>query len=96
MDKRATSIISYITLIGWLIAYCAGDKEGAKFHLNQSLVLHLASLIVSACTHIPLIGGIVCPVLNIIILVFWVIGLIYACENKEQEVPILGSIKILN
>lgn len=38
MDKKTTGIVSYITLIGWLIAFCAGDKEGAKFHLNQSLV----------------------------------------------------------
>ena len=45
MDKKTTGIVSYITLIGWLIAFCAGDKEGAKFHLNQSLVLYLASLI---------------------------------------------------
>ena len=31
MDKKTTGIVSYITLIGWLIAFCAGDKEGAKF-----------------------------------------------------------------
>ena len=42
MDKKTTGIVSYITLIGWLIAFCAGDKEGAKFHLNQSLVLYLS------------------------------------------------------
>ena len=27
MDKKTTGIGSYITLIGWLIAFCAGDKE---------------------------------------------------------------------
>lgn len=35
MDKKTTGIVSYITLIGWLIAFCAGDKEGAKFHLTS-------------------------------------------------------------
>ena len=39
MDKKTTGIVSYITLIGWLIAFCDGDNEGAKFHLKQSLVL---------------------------------------------------------
>ena len=39
MDKKTTSWVSYITFIGWIIAYLAGDKEGAKFHLNQSLVI---------------------------------------------------------
>ncbi|MDD6306936.1 MAG: hypothetical protein PUA75_08385 [Clostridiales bacterium] len=96
MDKKATSIISYITLIGWLIAFCAGDKEGAKFHLNQSLVLLLANLIASFCTYIPVIGGIVSSILNIVIFVFWVMGLVYACEGKDKEVPLFGSIKILN
>ena len=37
MDKKTTGIVSYITLIGWLIAFCAGDKEGA----NQIFLLLL-------------------------------------------------------
>ena len=45
MNKKVTGIVSYITIIGWIIAFLAGDKEGAKFHLNQSLVINLASLI---------------------------------------------------
>ena len=58
MDKKTTGIVSYITLIGWLIAFCAGDKEGAKFHLNQSLVLYLASLINSIIiSRIPICDG---------------------------------------
>ena len=35
MDKKITGVVGYITWIGWLIAYLLGDKEGAKFHLNQ-------------------------------------------------------------
>ena len=27
MDKKTTGIVSYITLIGWLIAFCAGDSQ---------------------------------------------------------------------
>ena len=30
-----------MTLVSLLIAFLAGDKEGAKFHLNQSLVIIL-------------------------------------------------------
>lgn len=37
MNKKTTGIIAYITWIGWIVAFCAGDKEGAKFHLNQAL-----------------------------------------------------------
>ena len=70
MNKKTTGIISYLTLIGWLIAYCAGDKEGAKFHLNQSLVLIIANVVVGVINYIPTIGGIVGTVLSIVLLVF--------------------------
>ncbi len=39
MNKKVTSIVSYCTIIGWVIAYFAGDKDNAKFHLNQGLTL---------------------------------------------------------
>lgn len=29
MNKKTTGIIAYITWIGWIVAFCAGDKEGA-------------------------------------------------------------------
>lgn len=95
MDKKATAIVSYFTLIGWLISYCAGDREGAKFHLNQSMVIFLASIIAGACNIIPFIGGIVSSVLGIVVFALWIIGLVYACEDKEQEVPVLGGFRIL-
>lgn len=95
MDKRATAIVSYFSLIGWIIAYCAGDREGARFHLNQSLVIFLAGIISAACKIIPLIGGLLSSVLGIIIFILWLMGLVFACENKDQEVPILGIFKIL-
>ena len=39
MDAKTTSIVAYITWIGFFVALLAGDKEGAKFHLNQALVI---------------------------------------------------------
>lgn len=33
MNKKTTGIIAYITWIGWIVAFCAGDKEGAKFQI---------------------------------------------------------------
>ena len=39
MDKKMTGIVAYITWFGLIIALVAGDKEGAKFHINQSLAI---------------------------------------------------------
>ena len=54
MNKKTTGIIAYITWIGWIVAFCAGDKEGAKFHLNQALVI-LIGQIVAAVINLSLI-----------------------------------------
>ena len=87
MDAKTTSIIAYITWIGLIVALCAGDKEGAKFHLNQALVIALFTLL----TWIPCIGWI----WGIFMLVCWVMGLVAAINQEEKEVPLIGSIRIL-
>ena len=86
-DKRTTGIVAYITWIGLLIAFCAGDKDGAKFHLNQALVIFLFSLL----GVIPCIGWI----WEIFMLVCWIMGLIAAINEEEKPVPLIGGIRLL-
>ena len=87
MDKKTTSIVAYITWIGLIIAFSAGDKEGAKFHLNQALVIFLFGLLV----WIPCLG----QIWGIFIIVCWIMGLIAAINQEEKPVPLIGGIKIL-
>lgn len=87
MDTKTTSIVAYVTWIGLIVAFCAGDKEGAKFHLNQALVIFLFSLL----SVIPCIGWI----WGIFMLVCWVMGLVAAINQEEKEVPLIGKIRIL-
>lgn len=87
MDKKITGIVAYLTWIGFLVALLAGDKEGAKFHLNQALVIMLFALL----SIIPCIGWI----WGIFMIVCWVMGFIAAINGEEKEVPLIGSIKIL-
>lgn len=99
MDKKTTSWIAYLTIIGWIVAYCAGDKEGAKFHLNQSLVIYLGELCVLVASvivvFIPVLGVLAVWVANIYFFVMWIMGLIYAINQEDKELPIIGTIKIL-
>lgn len=95
MDKRVTGIVAYLTIIGWIIAYIAGDKEGAKFHLNQGLVIAICAIINSIIRCIPLIGWILSWIISIFLLVCIVIGIIGAAQDQEKEIPLLGSIKLL-
>ena len=100
MNKKVTGIVSYITIIGWIVAYLAGDKEGAKFHLNQALVINLATMINNLILGtilglIPFIGPIVSWVISIILFVLWILGLVAAVKEEDKAVPFLGQIKIL-
>lgn len=94
MDKKVTGIVAYLTFIGWIVAFCAGDKEGAKFHLNQALVLFIANFICIAIGYIPFIGFIG-DILSIVVWVFILIGFIFACKGEEKELPLVNQIQIL-
>ena len=87
MDKKTTSIVAYLTWIGLIIAICAGDKDGAIFHINQALVILLFSLLAI----IPWIGW----VWAVFMVVCWIMGLIAAINQEEKEVPLIGKIRLL-
>ena len=87
MDAKTTSIVAYITWFGFLVAILAGDKEGAKFHLNQALVIFLFSML----AFIPCAGWI----WGIFMFVCWIMGLIAAINQEEKEVPLIGNIRLL-
>lgn len=87
MDAKTTSIVAYITLIGLIIALCAGFKEGARFHLNQALVIWLFGLL----SVIPCIG----QIWAIFIFVCWIMGLIAAINQEEKPVPLIGGITLI-
>lgn len=87
MDSKTTSIVAYLTWIGLLIAFLAGDKEGAKFHLNQALVIWLFSLL----SVIPCIGWI----WAIFMFVCWIMGFVAAINQEEKPVPLIGGITII-
>lgn len=95
MDKKMTGIVAYITLIGLIIAFVAGDKEGAKFHLNQALIIWIANIIVSVVGVIPVIGWIVSLVGGIFVFVCWILGLIAAIKEEEKQIPLIGGFQIL-
>lgn len=87
MDRKTTGIVTYLTWVGLLIALLIGDREGAKFHLNQALVIWLASLL----SVIPLIGWI----WGAFCFVCAVMGCVSAINGEEKEVPLLGQFKLL-
>ena len=87
ISTKATGVLAYITWIGFLIAYFAGDRQGARFHLNQGLVVNLFGLL----SAVPLVGRI----WSIFILICAIIGIINASNGENKEVPLIGGIRLL-
>lgn len=87
-DPKIIAIISYITIIGWVIALLLHQNNRSElgaFHIRQTLGLFLTGLILS---FIPIIGWI----LGIIVFVFWIIGLINAINGEMKPVPVVGKL----
>ncbi|MDR2234426.1 MAG: hypothetical protein LBE56_15040 [Tannerella sp.] len=98
MDNKTLSIVSYITLIGWLIAFFAGKEKSndlLKYHLRQSLGLTIISLIFSIVLSIIIM---ILPVLamlsfvNIVFFVLLVIGIINAANEAKKPLPVIGKL----
>lgn len=94
MNKKVTSIFAYLGIIFWLIGYFAGDKEEAKFHLNQGLVLAIANIALTILGYIPVVG-IIASIVSIVTFVFMIMGIVYACKDEEKELPLIGKIQVL-
>lgn len=95
MNKKVTGVFCYLGLIFWLIALLAGDKEGAKLHLNQGLVLFLAGIVGSILAVIPVVGWILSCVLSIAILVFAIMGIVSAVKEDDKPLPLIGNIQLI-
>lgn len=84
---KAIAVVSYLTLIGWLVAlFVFGHHKSsfATFHLRQSLGLILTGALLSL---IPLVGWL----LDLAVLAAWGYALVYAVKGVEKPVPLLGE-----
>ena len=95
MNKKTTDIVAYLTWVGLLVAFVAGDRREARFHLNQSLVIWLAGIALGVIGIIPILGWLVAIVGSIFLVVCWFIGIISAASGTEKEIPLLGRFKLL-
>jgi uncharacterized membrane protein len=87
VDGKTVAIVSYITLIGWIIAlllHFNNKTTFGAFHMRQSLGLFLSALVVG---WIPGVGWL----LSLGVLALWVLGLIAAIQGEQRPIPLLGD-----
>ena len=93
MDPKITSIISYLTPVGWIVAYILNKpKSGlANFHLRQALGLHLLFVACNMVFSIPILGWIIGVLGFILLFLLWALGILAALNGEEKPVPFLGD-----
>lgn len=99
MNNKIASIISYITIIGWLIAYFGTQNQSRnellKLHLKQSLGLAILGIVFGISVNIislivPFLSFL--GFLNLAFLAFMVIGILNANSEKMEKLPVIGNL----
>lgn len=100
MNNKTLAIVSYITIIGWLIAYFSykdsiSKNNLTKYHLKQSLGLGIIGIIFGVVIQViafalPSLVTIL-SLFSLVVLVLWVFGIINAANEQEKPLPVVGG-----
>ncbi len=106
-NGKTAGIISYLTIVGWLIAYLAfhtnKKTEQGSYQLRQTLLLHIVyiafyvvwrAVIVSLFfTSLTLLAlaGTVIWIVGLGFFVLWIIGFIGAINGEKKPIPLIGD-----
>ena len=97
-DDKTTAIVSYLTLIGFVVAVIMHGSKKSKlgsFHLRQSLGLMLTSIAVAfgatILAFVPFLGWMIGLAAWFALLAFWVMGLLAAINGAQKPVPVVGQ-----
>lgn len=96
MDNKTLSVISYITIIGWIISFVMG-KDNAnsllKYHLRQSFGLFIFGILLGVVLQIimSITGLYILWYVNVITTILIIIGIINAANEAEKPLPLIGK-----
>lgn len=104
-NGKTAAIISYLTIIGWLIAYFAMHKDNktelGSYQLRQTLLLNIVAIVLG--WGLGFVLGIlivstgifaliyISYVLQLAIFVIWIVGLIGAINGEKKPMPLIGE-----
>jgi uncharacterized membrane protein len=97
-NGKTAAIVSYITIIGWLVSYFSLNKPKtslASYHMRQNLLLYIIAIafqILNAviASIVPMLS-LVLSLVGIGFLVLWILGLIAAVNGEEKPMPLIGE-----
>ncbi|QQT24509.1 DUF4870 domain-containing protein [Sphingobacterium spiritivorum] len=99
MDKKTLSILSYVTIIGWIVAYLKSKDLQPKsdlvsYHLKQGFGFFILSVVINVALSIIVF---IVPALSflsyigIVLFILWIFGLINAVNEQKKPIPVVGK-----
>jgi uncharacterized membrane protein len=104
-NGKLAGIISYFTIVGWLIAYFAfyinNRTSLASYQLRQTLLFHIVSMVLRFV--VAAVLGLVwlstgmfslyslMNILYLALFIMWIIGLIGAINGDKRAIPLIGD-----
>jgi|TARA_R100000479_G_scaffold51000_3_gene24237 uncharacterized membrane protein len=93
-DGKTIAVISYLTIIGLIIAYVMNNDKKTEFgayHIRQSIGLAATGLALGVVGLIPILGWIVSVLGTLLLIYMWVMGLVNAMNEKKKPLPFFGK-----
>ena len=95
--NKYLAALCYFSFIFGIIGLLAEpDSKFIRYHLNQALVLTVASFLCALVCIVPILGWIAGTVGSIVVLIFTIMGLVHACKGEATELPLVGKYTILH
>lgn len=93
-NEKIMSAICYIPMFFLIPLFLVKDKKPAlNFHINQGIILSILSALgYFVVSMLPFFTRRAIDIWKLIILIFAIIGIINACNNKEKPLPIIGKL----
>ena len=95
--SKLYSVISYITWIGFIIAFIARDPADplVRRHLNQALVINILETLARLLYRIGGLFAIAAELIDIVCLVLFIMGIYRALKMDATPLPLIGDIELV-
>ncbi len=93
VNEKTTAIISYLTIIGTLLAIVLNNTERSpfvSFHIRQNLGIN-SIFFANQWIIYTFFGWFIAGSIWILILTLWGIGLLGVLKNETKLVPVIGA-----
>lgn len=91
-ENKIWALVAYIIFFLPLLTE-AKKSPFVKFHVKQSILLFITSVIVSLFgTYVPFVGWfIIMPLGSLFVLILWIMGIINTINGEKKNLPVIGK-----